>query len=217
MDIKNNTNYMKNLIVFGAGDLGKFIVYNIEMFDSKYNILGFIDEDLNKVGGELCGLPIFDIDYLRLNKIDNLCIVIAMSAPTAKETIYKKLMPYDAEYPNFISPKSWFSKGVKIGRGVLIYPETSIDFETEIGDFVTINAGCSIGHNVTIGQFSTLSPGVNLAGFTEIEEKASLGIGCCSIQKIKIGSCSIIGGQAMLTEDVEPGRTVVGVPAKIIK
>ncbi|WP_165042777.1 acetyltransferase [Dysgonomonas sp. ZJ709] len=208
---------MKNLIVFGAGDLGKFIVYNIEMFDNEYNILGFIDEDVNKVGGELCGLPIFGIGYLQSNKIDNLCIVIAMSSPTAKEAISKKLKPYDVEYPNFISPNSWLSKGVKIGRGVLIYPESSVDFETEIGDFVTINAGCSIGHNVAIGQFATLAPGVNLAGFTKIEEKANLGIGSCSIQKIKIGSCSIVGGQAMLIENVESGRTVVGVPAKIIK
>lgn len=208
---------MKDLIVFGAGDLGKFIVYNIKMFDDDYNLLGFMDEDVNKVGGELCGLPIFDIDYLQSNKIDDLCIVIAMSSPAAKEAISKKLKSYSVKFPNFISPNSWLSKGVKIGQGVLIFPENSINFETEIGDFVTINAGCSIGHNVTIGQYSTLAPAVNLAGFTKIEEKANLGIGCSSIQKVKIGSCSIIGGQAMLIKDVEPGRTVVGVPAKIIK
>jgi len=208
---------MKNLIVFGAGDLGKFIVYNIDMFDGEYNILGFMDEDSNKLGSNLCGLPIFGIDYLESNKIDNLCIVIAISSPAAKEAISKKLKPYGVQFPNFISPNSWLSKGVKIGHGILIYPGSSVDFETEIGDFVTINAGCSIGHNVTIKQFATLAPGVNLAGFTKIGEKANLGIGCCSVQKIQIGSCSIIGGQAMLIEDVEPGRTVAGVPAKIIK
>ncbi|MBK5721495.1 NeuD/PglB/VioB family sugar acetyltransferase [Dysgonomonas sp. Marseille-P4677] len=208
---------MRNLIVFGAGDLGKFIVYNIEMFDSEYNLLGFIDEDISKVGKEFCGLPIFDIDYLQSNTTDELCIVIAISSPVAKEAVAEKLKPYGVEYPNFISPNTWLSKGVKIGHGVLIYPNSLVDFETEIGDFVTINAGCSVGHNVIIGQFSTLAPGVNLAGFTQIEEKANLGIGCCSIQKIKIGSCSTIGGQAMLTKDVESRRTVAGVPAKIIK
>lgn len=208
---------MKNLIVFGAGDLGKFIVYNIDMFDNKYNILGFMDEDMSKVGGELCGLPILGTDYLYTNKINGLCMVIAVSSPEAKAKISKKLKSYDIEFPNFIAPSSWISKGVKLGQGILIYPDSSIDFETEIDDFVTINAGCSVGHNVTIGQFSTLAPGVNLAGFTKIEQSADLGIGCCSIQRIKIGKHSVIGGQAMLIKDVEPGRTVAGVPAKIIK
>jgi sugar O-acyltransferase (sialic acid O-acetyltransferase NeuD family) len=208
---------MKNLIVFGAGDLGKFIVYNIHMFGNAYNILGFMDDDRNKVGQKLCGLPVFGIDYLQLNKTDDLSMVIAISSPAAKEAISRKLTPYGIEFPNFISPGSWLSEGVKIGHGVLIYPNSSIDFEAEIGDFVTINAGCSIGHNVSIGQFTTLAPGVNLAGFTKIEERVDLGIGCCSIQKVRIGSRSIVGGQAMLTKGVESGRTVVGVPAKIIK
>ncbi|MDU1891694.1 MAG: NeuD/PglB/VioB family sugar acetyltransferase [Dysgonomonas sp.] len=208
---------MKNLIVFGAGDLGKFIVYNIDMFGEAYNILGFMDNDINKIGGELCGLPIFDINYLQTNKIDNLCMIIAINSPTAKETILKKLDSYNIEFPNFISPHSWLSQGVKMGKGILIYPNSTIDFEAEIRDFVTINAGCTIGHNVTIGKFSSLAPGVNLAGFTQIDEKANLGIGSCSIQRIKIGSSCIVGGQAMLIEDVEPERTVAGVPAQIIK
>lgn len=208
---------MKNLVVFGAGDLGKFIVYNIDMFGDDYNILGFMDEDTNKVGWELCGLPIFGIDYLNSNKIKDLCMVIAISSPKAKESVSKKLKPYNISFPNFISPGSWLSKGIKMGCGILMYPNSSVDFETRIGDFVTINAGCTVGHNVTIGQFSTLAPGVNLAGFTSIGEKVNLGIGCCSIQNIKINNHSIVGGQAMLIEDVESGRTVAGIPARIIK
>ncbi|MDR2955183.1 MAG: hypothetical protein LBV43_08890 [Prevotella sp.] len=75
---------MRDLIVFGAGDLGKFIVYNINIFGDEYNILGFMDEDINKVGWTLCGLPIFGIDYLKLNKIDDLSIVIAINSPKAE-------------------------------------------------------------------------------------------------------------------------------------
>lgn len=208
---------MKNLIIFGAGDLGKFIAYNIDMFGGEYNILGFMDDDPDKAGQILCGLPVLGTDYLELTKTADLCMVIAVSSPEAKEKILNKLRPYRIDFPNFISPACWISKGVEIGRGVLIYPNSTIDFETEIGDFVTINAGCSVGHNNRIGRFSTLSPGVNLAGFTKIDEKVSLGIGCCSIQNVRINSRSVIGGQAMLINDVEQGRTVAGVPAQIIK
>lgn len=208
---------MKNLIVFGAGDLGKFIVYNINMFDDTYNILGFMDDDPRKINQKLCGLPIFASNYLQSGKIENLCMVIAVSSPVAKEAIVNNLRPYNIEYPNFIASGAWISNGVEIGRGIIMYPNSTVDFEARIGSFVTINAGCSIGHNVSIGHFATLAPGVNLAGFTEIEKGVDLGIGCCTIQKIRIGSSSIVGGQAMLIKDVAPGKTVVGVPAKIIK
>lgn len=208
---------MKRLIVYGAGDLGKFIVYNIDMFGEEYDIIGFMDDDTHKIGQTLCGLPVFGIDYLNSSKTDGLNVVIAISSPRAKECISQRLATFRLEFPNFISPKSWISKGTKMGKGILLYPNSSIDYEAEIGDFTTINAGCTVGHNVTIGRFATLAPGVNLSGFTRVEEKANLGIGCCSIQRIRIGSHSVIGGQAMLIEDVESDRTVVGVPAKIIK
>lgn len=208
---------MRDLIIFGAGDVGKFIAYNISLFDGKYSILGFMDEDENKVGNSLCGLPVFGIDYLQSNNTDNLCMVIAISSPKVKENIIKRLLPYDIEFPNFISSNSWLSKGVKSGRGIIIYPNTTINYESEIEDFVIINAGCSIGHNVTIGQFATLAPGVKLAGFTRIDKGAELGIGCCTRQGIRVGSGSIIGGQTMLIKDVEPGKTVVGIPGKVIE
>jgi len=208
---------MKDLIIFGAGSIGKFIFYNIGLFNGEYNILGFMDEDKNKTRSGLCGLPVFGTDYLQPDTVNNLCIVVAVSSPVAKEAIINKLKAYNLEFPNFISFNSWLSEEVTTGCGIIIYPNSSVNYETKINDFVTINAGCSIGHNVTIGKFSTLAPGVCLAGFTDIEEKVDIGIGSCSRQKVKIGCGSVIGGQTMLIENVMPGRTVVGVPAKIIK
>lgn len=208
---------MKKLMVFGAGDLGKFLAYNLDLFHESYNLLGFMDEDERKVGGLLCGLPVFGMDYLDANDAGGLHLAIAISSSVAKRSVVKKLEPYGILFPNFIAKGSWLSKGVTLGCGNIIYPNCSVDYETEIGDFVTINAGCTIGHNNGIGSYANLSPGVNLAGFTRIGEGANLGIGCCSRQGIEVGAYGIIGGQAMLIENVASGGLAVGVPAKIKK
>lgn len=208
---------MKDLIIYGAGDVGKFIAYNLDLFDGEYNLLGFIDDDKGKTGGEICGLPVFGSDYLQANDTRGLSVAIAINSPAAKEAVVKKLEPYKLAFPNFIARNSWLSNGVTLGNGIIIYPNCSINYETEIGNFATINAGCAIGHNAGIGDYSSLAPVVGLGGFTRIGRGANLGIGCCTKQGVEIGAGCVIGGQAMVIENIPAGRTAVGVPAKVIK
>ena len=72
---------------------------------------------------------------------------------------------------------------------------------------------CAIGLNSTIGKGSALAPGVNFAGFTFIEPFVEIGIGVSTIQQIRIGEGSIIGGQSMILKNVEYFSTYAGVPA----
>lgn len=204
---------MKYLIIFGAGDLGKFIAYNLDIFNTTYNLLGFMDDNPCKIGTQLCGLPVFPIEYLNSADIRQISVVVAISSPVAKELVVKRLEPYGVTFPNFIAKNSWLSHEVTIGYGNIIYPNCSVNYKTEIENFVTINAGCTIGHNTYIGQYANLSPGVNLGGFTLVGQGANLGIGCCTRQGIEIGCYSIVGGQAMLVKNVESNKTVIGVPA----
>ena len=49
---------MKNIIIIGAGDLGKEVVWLIEDINKvqpTYVILGFLDDDIAKDGGEFYG------------------------------------------------------------------------------------------------------------------------------------------------------------------
>ena len=75
---------------------------------------------------------------------------------------------------------------------------------------------CAIGHNTTIKKYSSLAPGVNFAGFTYVDPFVEVGIGVSTVQQIKIGEGSIIGGQTMLVKDVPDGATVVGNPGRVL-
>ncbi len=206
---------MKDLIIYGAGDVGKFVAWNYEIFGERYRLIGMVDDDPRKADGEVCGLPVWGSRWFDERPLDGLCVVVAISSPEAKARIAAALEPRGVLFPTLIARRTWISKEVRIGRGTLVYPNCSVEHETQIGDFVTINAGCTVGHNVRVGDFATVSPGVHLGGFTDIGEGAFLGIGCCTRQGVKIGARSIVGGQAMVTGDIGPGETAVGVPAKI--
>jgi serine O-acetyltransferase len=78
-----------------------------------------------------------------------------------------------------------------------------------LGHGVKLGKNCVINHNVTIG-------GKN-GGFPVIGDNVRIYTGACIIGNVKVGNNSIIGANALVIRDVEPGSVMVGVPAKKIK
>ena len=48
----------KKVIIVGAGSVGKFIAYNPNQFTEKYDFIGFLDDDPNKKGQLIAGIPV---------------------------------------------------------------------------------------------------------------------------------------------------------------
>lgn len=207
---------MKDLVIIGAGNVGGFLVYNQNLFAEKYNLLGFLDDDINKLGKEFYGLKVIGYTEHLFTMNKDVAVVIGIGFPKAKRKVFEKIKDNGNEFPSFIANNAWLSKSVSVGKGVILYPGVSINYETMVEDFVIMNMNCAIGHNCYISKFSALAPGVNLAGFTKLEEAVDMGIGSATKQNIIVGSDAVIGGQTMLIKNVEPGTKVAGVPGKLI-
>jgi len=202
---------IQDLIIIGAGNVGGFLVLNQELFQEKFNIIGFLDDDKKKIGKKFWNITVLgSIDEIHNYK--KAAIAIGISNPLVKRKIVDKI-GNSFDFPNFISKNAWISNKVKIGKGIIIYPGVSINHESEIGDFVVINMNCAIGHNSIIEKCSALAPGVNFGGFTHVRPYAQIGIGSATIQQITIGEGAVIGGQSMLINDAEEYSTYIGVPA----
>ena len=203
---------MKDLIIIGAGNVGGFLALNQNLFEGDYTIVGFLDDDPKKQGKLFWGIPV-------VGKVDDIvkyqecAVALGISGPQLKKSILERIGD-NYDFPNFISKNAWVSNKVKIGKGVIIYPNVSINHESSINDFVIINMNCAIGHDTIIGKGSALAPGVSFGGFTNIGEFVDVGIGSSTIQRVNIGEGACIGGQAMLISNVEPYTTYIGVPGK---
>jgi sugar O-acyltransferase (sialic acid O-acetyltransferase NeuD family) len=103
---------------------------------------------------------------------------------------------------------------VELGCGNIICAGTIITVNIKIGNHVIINLDCTVGHDTVINDYVTCAPSVNISGQVEIEEGCDIGTNAAIIQGKKIGKWSIIGAGAVVSRDIPPGCTAVGVPAK---
>ncbi|MBU7569622.1 MAG: NeuD/PglB/VioB family sugar acetyltransferase [Flavobacterium sp.] len=206
----------KSLYIIGAGSVGGYIANNLQLMTTEYKIAGFFDDDPAKINSTAFGYPVLGTTSDILDMKDA-SVVIGIAFPRIKARIVEKLRTKSSfEYPSFIAERSWISSNCVIGKGVIIYPGTMINYQTRIGDFVVMNMNCAIGHDCTIGDFTSLAPSVSLGGGTNIGAFTEMGIASATKQGIHIGEACIVGGGAMVVGNVPDGLKVAGVPAKPI-
>jgi len=146
------------------------------------------------------------------------------------------------EKDTVIYPYTFIERGVKIGSGCSIgpfarlRPGSIVGDEVGIGNFVEIvrsrvGKGTKIRHksyigDTVIGRRVNIGAGTIVANYdgkrkqkTIIEDDVFIGTGTILIAPVKIGKGATTGAGSVVTKNhnVPAGKTVVGVPAKILK
>lgn len=120
--------------------------------------------------------------------------------------------------------------GCTIGAGVFIGPFVEIQKNASVGDGSRVQShtfvceGVHIGRRVFVGHgvmfINDRLPKANNVDWklegTVVEDDVSIGSGAVILCGIRIGKGSLIGAGAVVTKDVPPGETVVGVPARLM-
>ncbi|MEO6187102.1 MAG: serine acetyltransferase [Steroidobacteraceae bacterium] len=91
---------------------------------------------------------------------------------------------------------------VRVGGGLCMPHPNGIVINTD----VVIGPNCLIFQQVTLGS--------NGRGVPVLGGHVDVGAGAKIIGAIKIGDHAIVGANAVVTSDVAPGTTVVGIPAR---
>ena len=119
----------------------------------------------------------------------------------------------------------FISNVARIMTGIEIHPGAQIGQDL----FIDHGMGVVIGESSVIGDYVTLYQGVTLGGISPSENSAAqrsvkrhptlgdnviVGSGAQILGDITVGSWSRVGANAVVTRDVPPHTTVVGVPAR---
>lgn len=103
---------------------------------------------------------------------------------------------------------------VEIGPGVRIGDRCRVQSKTYIPKGVFIGDDVFIGPDVTfLNDKKPPSEGVHWAEIY-VKDGVSIGGGALILPGVVLGEGCMIGAGAVVTKDVQPGETVVGVPAK---
>jgi sugar O-acyltransferase (sialic acid O-acetyltransferase NeuD family) len=107
--------------------------------------------------------------------------------------------------------------GTTVGKGLQMFPHTTVGGGATIGDFVILNTGCLVAHGSKIGDFAHLSGHAVLGGDAEIGEGALIGLNATVLPGVRIGAWSVVGAGAVVTKDTPPGSVVAGNPARVLR
>lgn len=212
---------MKDIVIIGAGNFGREVaqlISDINRSKLQWNLLGYIDETPEKQKALINNIPVLGgPEWLYSNKRGRICSVFAIGNPRNKYRLIQKLKNCDLAYPNLIHPDAAYSGYLEIGFGNIICWGCFLSVNIRIGNYVSINPACGIGHDTVIKDYATLYWNVTLSGNVTINEGCELGSKTTVIPLRNVGRWSITGAGAVVTKDLPPLCTAVGVPAKPIK
>jgi acetyltransferase-like isoleucine patch superfamily enzyme len=150
-------------------------------------------------------------------------------------------VPLDPSVVVLGPPEVHGTGNVRFGRDALLYPglylETDENGSIDLGDNVVLSrgvhivsrAGIVIGDGTMIGEYSSIRdanharvPALSIRESGHIAwpiiigNEVWIGRGVTVLGGVTIGDGATVGANAVVTHDVEPGTTVVGVPARMV-
>ncbi|HKB11913.1 MAG TPA: NeuD/PglB/VioB family sugar acetyltransferase [Vicinamibacterales bacterium] len=206
----------ERIAVFGGGGFAREVAWLGEACGRE--IVCFIDDDAGKVGSTLNDVPILSLDECA-ERFPGIAVAAGIGSPGTRQSVMDRVLARGLQWCSLIHPRVERSRWITIGSGVVVCAGNILTTNITVGDQVQINLDCTIGHDVRLDDYATLAPGVHVSGAVHIGRHAYLGTGAAVIngtqhQPLIIGAGAVVGAGACVTRSVDPGVTVVGVPAR---
>lgn len=208
---------MKKLYILGAGGFGRELLWwvkDINAVKSTWDIVGFLDDNLNALDGVECDYKVVGTIKDWQPKEDEE-FALAFGSPALKRKIVDIMKAKGAKFATVIHPSAQVSEFAHYGEGFIMFPDSKLSCNSTVGDFVTLLA-TKIGHDTYIGDFSVISGGCNVVRNVCIGKDVFLAAGVCIAQDIKIGDGAYLGLGSVVLKDIPEGVTVFGNPARIV-
>lgn len=206
---------MKKIIIVGAGGFGRELllwIKDINKASSRWEIAGFIDDDIHALDAVECDYSIIGTIADWIPKEDEE-FALAVADPHTKERVVHVLKGKGAKFATIIHPTAIITEFSHFGEGFVMFPYSKLSCNSTVGDFVTLLSS-PIGHDTYIGDYSTISGNCNIVRNVTIGKYVFLAAGVCIAQDVRVGDDANLGLGAVVIKDVPDGAHMFGNPAR---
>lgn len=195
--------------IIGAGGHGRVVASTLRAAGHEPG--GFYDDDPAKWGRTISGVqvwgPIGDMVSSRVSRA-----VIAIGDNATRRRVAAGL---SLDWVTVVHPMSWVAPEASVGPGTVVCAGTIVQPDAVVGAHVILNSNSVIEHDARVADHVHLASALFGAG-ASVGEGTLLGMGSIVLPELIIGPWATVGAGAVVTRDVDPDVTVVGIPARPI-
>ncbi len=164
---------MKNIVIIGAGDLGKELVWLIEDINRReptYLILGFLDDDMSKDTYSFYGYKVLGGTgkLEELNRKMPFNAVMAIQDGAVRKKIVEAHPGFDA-WETIIHPTAVVASSTKVGKGCILFPQVTVSVDSYLGAFGLYYIHSTICNDCWIGNYVSVMANASVSEHAEIE------------------------------------------------
>jgi len=113
-----------------------------------------------------------------------------------------------------VHPQASIGSVVTLGAGTVVTAGARLTTGIAVGPHGYVGPNATIGHDTVLEAYVTVLPGATVSGNVHLGAGVSVGTGANLRQGVNVGAGSVVGAGAVVLDDVAPGTTVVGIPAR---
>lgn len=206
---------MKNLIIIGAGGLGRTI-YNWALesigYGVEFLVKGFLDDNLMSLE-TFEGYPPIISTISAYQPLESDVFVCAIGG-SARTVVNESIMAKKGRYINLLHRSVRIGTNAEMGYGNVLGPNVSLGPDTKMGNLNFIQNETIIGHDVEIGDLNRLDTRIMCVGGVRIKNRTTIHSSAVLNHKVVVEDDAVVGACSFVIRRVKSGTTVFGIPAK---
>lgn len=206
---------MKNLIIIGAGGMGRTIYSNaLESvgYGEKFVVKGFIDDNLAALDAFENYPPI--VGTIRDYQPQPDDVFVSSIGGASRRACMEEIIRRGGEFMELIHETARIYQNARLGKGNFIGAFSVIGNDAVVGDYNMIQSYTVIGHDAHIGNWNRIDTHVTCVGGIVIEDEVNIHTGAVISHNVTVGTGAHVGALSFVIRKVKPGTTVCGNPAK---
>lgn len=209
---------MKHLVIIGASgygmDIWEFAKKSVGC-GTNFELKGFLDLNVHALDGyPQYPKVIASYEEYEIQKDD--VFVISIGDVKARKRIFEYMLQRGAEFMTLIHQTADIFPTSRIGKGCVILPYASVGSDVVMGENCLIQIRAIVAHNCRVGNHCRVDCNCTLVGGVVLKDLVTIHTNTVVSHKVVMEEGSTAGGMSFVIRSVKPGKTVVGIPAKLL-